>query len=64
MYTDDKPMSPCKECTERHEACWDNCQSYQKWHETMRELSRQEYQNKVQKRLEYGGASWKLKNLH
>lgn len=60
----DKPISPCKGCETRHEACWGKCQGYQEWAETMREISRQEYQRKVNQRLEYGGASWKLKNLH
>ena len=26
-----REMSPCKGCTERHEACWGKCEKYKSW---------------------------------
>lgn len=26
-------LSPCLDCTERHEACWGECEAYQKFRE-------------------------------
>ena len=26
-----KQLSPCKDCKDRHMACWDGCEKYKEW---------------------------------
>lgn len=43
-----REMSPCKDCAERHEACWGKCEKYKKWKTRLEELNkrRKEYDAK------------------
>lgn len=42
----DKP--PCKDCTDRHEACWGKCEKYKAWKSRLDEVNkrRREYNQK------------------
>ncbi len=39
---------PCKNCAERHEACWDECGKYKAWKSRLDEVNRRrkEYNEK------------------
>lgn len=26
-----REISPCKDCTDRHESCWGKCEKYKEW---------------------------------
>lgn len=43
-----REVSPCKDCKERHEACWGKCDKYKAWKSRLDELNkrRKEYENK------------------
>ena len=43
-----REMSPCKGCTERHEACWGKCEKYKAWKSRLDEVNkkRKEYDAK------------------
>lgn len=43
-----REISPCKDCTERYEACWGKCEKYKEWKRDLDELNkrRKEYENK------------------
>ncbi len=43
-----REMSPCKDCTERHEACWGKCEKYKEWRNRLDEVNerRKEYSQK------------------
>jgi predicted ATP-dependent serine protease len=43
-----REMSPCKDCTDRHEACWGKCEKYKSWKSRLDELNqrRKEYEAK------------------
>ena len=43
-----REMSPCKGCTERHEACWGKCEKYKSWKSRLDEVNkkRKEYDAK------------------
>ena len=38
LATREKP--PCKNCTERHEACWGGCEKYKAWKLRLDEVNR------------------------
>ena len=42
----DKP--PCKDCTDRREACWGKCEKYKAWKSRLDEINkrRKEYESK------------------
>ena len=44
-----REMSPCKGCTERHEACWGKCEKYKEWKKLVDDANkaRKEYQFKA-----------------
>jgi hypothetical protein len=46
QVTRDKP--PCKDCTERQEACWGKCEKYKEWKARLDEVNkrRKEYNSK------------------
>ena len=29
--TSTREVSPCKDCTDRHESCWGKCEKYKEW---------------------------------
>lgn len=33
-----RPMPPCKDCPDRHTACWDSCSAYKEFSEANRKL--------------------------
>ena len=35
-----REMSPCKGCTERHEACWGKCEKYKAWKSQLDEVNK------------------------
>ena len=35
-----REISPCKDCKERHEACWGGCEKYKEWKQRLDELNR------------------------
>ena len=35
-----REMSPCKDCTDRHEACWGKCEKYKAWKSRLDEVNR------------------------
>ena len=35
--TREKP--PCKDCTDRHEACWGKCEKYKKWKDGLEKVN-------------------------
>ena len=39
---------PCKDCTDRHEACWGKCEKYKSWKSRLDEVNkrRKEYEAK------------------
>jgi predicted ATP-dependent serine protease len=41
-------MSPCKDCKDRHEACWGKCEKYKAWKTRLDEVNkrRKEYEAK------------------
>ena len=43
-----REMSPCKDCTDRHEACWGKCEKYKEWKSRLDEVNkrRKEYEAK------------------
>ena len=43
-----REMSPCKDCTERNEACWGKCEKYKSWKSRLDEVNkrRKEYEAK------------------
>ena len=43
-----REMSPCKDCTERYEACWGKCEKYKAWKSRLEEINkrRKEYEAK------------------
>ena len=43
-----REISPCKGCSDRHEACWGKCEKYKEWKRDLDELNRRrkEYENK------------------
>ena len=43
-----REMSPCKDCTERYEACWGKCEKYKSWKSRLDEVNkrRKEYEAK------------------
>ena len=43
-----REISPCKGCSDRHEACWGKCEKYKEWKRDLDELNkrRKEYENK------------------
>ena len=43
-----REMSPCKGCTDRHEACWGKCEKYKVWKLRLEEVNkrRKEYDAK------------------
>ena len=43
-----REISPCKGCTERHEACWGKCEKYKTWKEKLEAVNaeRKKYSNK------------------
>lgn len=46
QVTREKP--PCKDCADRHEACWGKCEKYKAWKERLDEVNkrRKEYSQK------------------
>ena len=44
-----REMSPCKGCTDRHEACWGKCEKYKEWKKLVDGVNkaRKEYQFKA-----------------
>lgn len=40
-----REVPPCKDCTDRHEACWGKCEKYKAWKLRLEELNnaRHEY---------------------
>ena len=43
-----REISPCKDCKERHEACWGKCEKYKAWKYSLDEVNkrRKEYEPK------------------
>ena len=43
-----REMSPCKGCTERHEACWGKCEKYKAWKSNLEKVNaeRKKYSNR------------------
>ena len=43
-----REMSPCKDCADRHEACWSKCEKYKAWKSRLDEVNkrRKEYDAK------------------
>ena len=43
-----REMSPCKDCVDRHEACWGKCEKYKEWRKRLDEVNkrRKEYSQK------------------
>ena len=43
-----REISPCKDCTERYEACWGKCEKYKSWKSRLDEINqrRKEYNQK------------------
>ena len=43
-----REISPCKDCTERYEACWGKCEKYKSWKSRLDEVNkrRKEYEAK------------------
>lgn len=43
-----REMSPCKDCSDRHEACWGKCEKYKAWKSRLDEVNkrRKEYEAK------------------
>jgi predicted ATP-dependent serine protease len=43
-----REISPCKDCADRHEACWGKCEKYKTWKSRLDEVNtrRKEYNNK------------------
>lgn len=43
-----REISPCKDCTDRHEACWGKCKKYKSWKSRLDEVNkrRKEYAEK------------------
>lgn len=54
MTTLDRPMSPCKDCETRHEACWGKCGDYQGWKQECKTIEENEY--KIRQYQKLGGA--------
>lgn len=46
-----KQLSPCKDCKDRHMACWDGCEKYKEWKSAF-EDNKQKYREDKQKRTE------------
>ena len=44
-----REMSPCKGCSDRHEACWGKCEKYKEWKKLVdgANKARKEYQFKT-----------------
>lgn len=38
LTTREKP--PCKDCVDRHEACWGNCENYKAWKSQLDEVNK------------------------
>lgn len=43
-----REMAPCKDCKDRHEACWGKCEKYKAWKSRLDEVNkrRKEYEAK------------------
>ena len=43
-----REMSPCKGCSDSHEACWGKCEKYKAWKSRLEEINkrRKEYNQK------------------
>lgn len=43
-----RETAPCKNCTDRHEACWGGCEKYKQWKIRLDEVNRRrrEYNEK------------------
>lgn len=43
-----REVPPCKDCTDRHEACWGKCEKYKDWKSRLGEVNkrRKEYEAK------------------
>ena len=43
-----RDKSPCKDCIDRHEACWGKCEKYKSWKSQLDEVNkrRKEYEAK------------------
>ena len=43
-----REIAPCKDCTDRHEACWGKCEKYKAWKSRLDEINqrRKEYNQK------------------
>lgn len=43
-----REMSPCKDCTDRYEACWGKCEKYKAWKSRLDKVNkrRKEYEAK------------------
>ena len=43
-----RESAPCKNCTERHEACWGKCEKYKAWKSKIDDVNkrRREYNEK------------------
>ena len=42
--------SPCKDCPDRHEACWGHCEKYKQWTDKIHKLKQAEKEQKMRDR--------------
>ena len=47
-YQVKREIAPCKDCVDRHEVCWGECEKYKKWKMMLDEVNRRrrEYREK------------------
>jgi hypothetical protein len=56
--------SPCKDCPDRHEACWGQCEKYKTWRETRDKLIAAERERRLRERedrIRYARCAWDSK---
>ena len=45
--------SPCKDCPDRHEACWGHCEKYKSWTDEVHKQQAVEREYKLNNRRDY-----------
>ena len=48
-YQVKREIAPCKDCVDRHEVCWGECEKYKQWKMMLDEVNRRrrEYREKM-----------------
>ena len=48
-----REIAPCKNCVDRHEACWGKCEKYKQWKMMLDEVNRRRREYREKSRAYY-----------